>query len=73
MPLVTIDAWDDQMFFWRPAAIAASRMIGAAMAARASRGAATTWDTYADDLAEAGRSVCDLKDVINGGHSDRRR
>ena len=40
---LSADAWEDQMFFWPRAAIAASPMIAAAMADRASRGTATTW------------------------------
>ena len=37
------DAFEDQMFFLARTAIAASRTTAAAMAARASRGTATTW------------------------------
>ena len=40
---LSADAWDDQMFFLGVAATAASRTTGAATAARASRGTATTW------------------------------
>jgi hypothetical protein len=40
---LSADAFEDQMFFWRRAAIAASPTTAAGTAARASRGTATTW------------------------------